>query len=68
MTPFLQALLELNENFKYETFKLCCSLSKTSSPEFEDSENSISIFITLMTSLNDYIPKQMSVSLTAATL
>lgn len=66
MTPFLQALLELNENFIYETFKLC-SLSKTSL-EFEDSENPVSIFTTLAISLNGYIPIQMSISLTAVTI
>ena len=65
MTPFLQVLLELNENFIDDTFKLC-SLSKTSSPEFEDSENPISVFTTLMISLNGYIPTQMRVSLNSS--
>lgn len=67
MTPFLQVLVELRENFIYETFKLC-SLSKPSSLEFEDSENPISVFTTLMIPLNAYIPTQMSVSLMAATI
>lgn len=67
MTPFLEVLLELCENFIYQTFKLC-SLAKPSSLEFEDSENPISVFTTLMISLNGYIPTQRSASLTAATI
>lgn len=67
MTPFLQVLLELYKNFIYETFKVY-SLSKTTSPEFEDSENPISVFTTLMNSLSGCTPTQMSISLAAATI
>lgn len=70
--PFFQGFRE-HDNFIYETFKLCSppKTSLTSSEtdgRNEDGRNPISVLTALMISFNGYIPTQMSMSLTVATI
>lgn len=68
MAPFFQGFME-QDNFMYETYKLHSPpKTSSSSSETEDGGNPTSVVTALIISFNGYIPTQMSMSLTMATI